>query len=143
MSAAQFLIDTSALVPIMKQDPDAFAWQRAAAAGLIAVCPIVELEFFHSVRSAADREQTIEDMRVLFGWEPIDDRAFDRAWEVQGELTKRAQHRSAGPVDLVLAATAELRGLTLLHRDHDFDCIAAVTGQPHQWLGSQARADRA
>ncbi|WP_433758439.1 hypothetical protein [Nocardia sp. CA-135398] len=30
-------------------------------------------------------------------------------------------YRSAGPVDLVLAATAELRGLTLPHRDHDFE----------------------
>ncbi|MEV0299035.1 PIN domain nuclease [Nocardia sp. NPDC050710] len=135
MSAANFLIDTSALVPIMKQDPRFFAWQRAAAAGLIAVCPIVELEFFFSARSASDREAAVADMRTLFGWEPVDDRAYHRAWEVQGELTKRGQHRSAGPVDLVLAATAELRGLTLLHRDHDFDCIAAVTGQPHQWLG--------
>ncbi|WP_227998209.1 PIN domain nuclease [Nocardia australiensis] len=116
-------------------DPDCFAWQRAAAAGLIAVCPIVELEFFYSARSASDRDRNIEDMRTLFGWEPVDDRAYVRAWEVQAELTKRGEHRSAGPVDLVLAATAELRGLTLPHRDHDFDRIAAVTGQPHQWLG--------
>jgi predicted nucleic acid-binding protein len=74
--------------------------------------------------------------RLLFGWEPVDDRAYARAWDVQRELTKRGQHRSAGPVDLVVAATAELRGLTLLHRDHDFDCVVGVTGQPHQWFGS-------
>jgi hypothetical protein len=37
--------------------------------------------------------------------------------------------RSAGSVDLVVAATAELQGLTLLYRDRDFECIAAVTGQ--------------
>ncbi|MGO4614306.1 PIN domain nuclease [Nocardia sp. 2YAB30] len=136
MSAAQFLIDTSALVPLVRRDNEALAWQRAAAAGLIAICPITELEFFYSARSLADRQRAIEDMRSLFGGEPVDDRAYDRAWEVQGELTKRGRHRSAGPVDPVVAATAELRGLTLLHRDHDFDCIAAVTGQPHQWLGS-------
>lgn len=134
MSAARFLIDTSALVPIMRQDPSVFAWQRAAVAGLIALCPIVELEFFRSARSGADRARAIEDMRLIFGWEPIDDRAFARAWEVQAELTARGMHRGAGPVDLVLAATAELRGLTLLHRDHDFDHIVAVTGQPHRWL---------
>jgi predicted nucleic acid-binding protein len=46
-------------------------------------------------------------------------------------------HRSAGPVDLVIAATAELQGLTLLHRDHDFDCIATVTGQAMQWYGPE------
>lgn len=44
---------------------------------------------------------------------------------------------SAGAVDLVVAATAELRGLTLLHRDRDFECLAAVTGQALQWYGPE------
>lgn len=50
-------------------------------------------------------------------------------------LPQRGQHRSAGAVDLVAAATVELQGLTLLHRDRDFECIAAVTGQVLQWYG--------
>lgn len=54
------------------------------------------------------------------------------ATRVQEILTQRGQHRSAGAVDLVVAATAELQGLTLLHRDRDFECIAAVTGQALQ-----------
>ncbi|MFI1382922.1 PIN domain-containing protein [Embleya sp. NPDC020886] len=93
------------------------------------------LEFFHGARSVEDRSQGIEDMRAIFGWVPIDDRAYTRAWQVQEALTKWGQHRSAGAVDLVVAATAELQGLTLLHRDRDFDCIAAVTGQALQWYG--------
>lgn len=96
---------------------------------------MTELEFFHSARSAEDRARGVEDMRLLFGWVPVDDRAYDRAWRVQELLTRKGRHRSAGPVDLVVAATAELQGLTLLHRDRDFDCIAAVTGQPLQWYG--------
>lgn len=80
----------------------------------------------------------IEDMRLLFGWVPVDDRAYDRAWRVPELLTRKGQHRNAGAVDLVVAATAELQGLTLLHRDQDFDCIAAVTGQPLQWYGPDA-----
>jgi predicted nuclease of predicted toxin-antitoxin system len=70
---------------------------------------------------------------------PVDDRAYDRAWRVQEILTQRGQHRSAGAVDLVVAATAELQGLTLLHRDRDFECIAAVTGQALQWYGPRSR----
>ncbi len=35
-----------------------------------------------------------------------------------------------------MAATAELHGLTLLHRDRDFDLIAGITGQPLRWYGS-------
>lgn len=133
MTPAQFLIDTSALARMMRPGGESFGWDQAVAAGLVAVCPIIELEFFYSARSAADRAGAIENMRAAFGWVPVHDRAFSRAWEVQDALTARGEHRSAGPVDLVIAATAELSGLTLLHRDHDFDTIAVVTGQPTRW----------
>jgi predicted nucleic acid-binding protein len=126
VNAAQYLIDTSALARLLRGDAEQYGWDQAAAAGLIATCPITELEFFCSARSAADRAQGIEDMRLLFGRVPVDDRAYDRAWRVQENLTQRGQHRSAGAVDLVVAATAELQGLTLLHRDRDFERIAAV-----------------
>jgi predicted nucleic acid-binding protein len=36
--------------------------------------------------------------------------------------------------DLLAAAAAEERGLTMLHYDADFDRIAAVTGQPCEWV---------
>ncbi|MCX4584287.1 PIN domain nuclease [Streptomyces sp. NBC_01481] len=138
MNAAQFLIDTSALARFMRSDAEQYGWDQAASAGLIATCPITELEFFHSARSVEDRAQGIEDMRLLFGWVPVDDRAYTRAWQVQELLTRRGQRRSAGAVDLVVAATAELQGLTLLHRDRDFECIATVTGQALQWYGPEA-----
>jgi hypothetical protein len=54
---------------------------------------------------------------------------YARAWEVQGELTALGQHCSAGPVDLVVAAAAEIFGLTLPHHDRDFATITGVTGQ--------------
>ena len=136
MTAAQFLIDTSALARFLRPGAESFGWDQAAAAGLIAVCPIIELEFFYSARSPADRDQGIQDLRSLFGWVPVHDRAFARAWDVQGDLTSKGQHRSAGPVDLVVAATAELHGLTLLHHDRDFNVVARVTGQPLRWYGS-------
>lgn len=135
MSAAQYLIDTSALARFLRGDAEQYGWDRAAAAGLLATCPITELEFFYGARSARDRARGIEDVRLLFGWVPVDDRAYERAWRVQELLTRKGQHRSAGPVDLVVAATAELQGLTLLHRDRDFECVASVTGQPLQWYG--------
>ena len=43
--------------------------------------------------------------------------------------------RSAGRAEFVIAATAELHGLTLLHRDRDFGVIARVMGQPVWWYG--------
>jgi len=136
VTPAEFLIDTSALARFVREGGESFGWDQAVAAGLVAVCPISELEFFYSARSAADRARLIEDMRTMFCWVPVHDRAFARAWEVQGDLTARGQHRSAGPVDLVVAATAELHDLTLLHHDHDFDVIASVTGQATRWYGA-------
>jgi predicted nucleic acid-binding protein len=137
MTSAQFLIDTSALARMMRSGAKSFGWDEAVAAGLVAVCPITELEFLYSARSAKDREAIIEDLRSAFGWVPVHDRAHTRAVEVQAELTDLGQHRSAGPVDLVLAATAELFGLTLLHHDRDFGTIAGVTGQALRWYGTE------
>jgi hypothetical protein len=53
----------------------------------------------------------------------------DRAVEVLALLADRAQHRAPSVPDLIIAATAELAGLTVLHFDKDFDVIADVTGQ--------------
>lgn len=36
--------------------------------------------------------------------------------------------------DLIIAATAELAGRTVLHLDKDFDVIAEITGQPIERL---------
>jgi hypothetical protein len=36
--------------------------------------------------------------------------------------------------DLIIAATAELRGAEVLHVDSDYDLIAEVTGQPMRRL---------
>ena len=52
MMSAQFLIDTSALARLMRSDAESFGWDQAVAAGLVAVCPITELEFCYSARSA-------------------------------------------------------------------------------------------
>lgn len=58
----------------------------------------------------------------------------DRAVEVLTLLGDRGQHRAPSIPDLIIAATAELAGLTVLHVDKDFEIIASVTGQPLERL---------
>jgi predicted nucleic acid-binding protein len=53
----------------------------------------------------------------------------DRAVEVQQLLADRGHHRARAVPDLLIAATAELAGLAVLHRDNDFAIIVDVTGQ--------------
>ena len=58
----------------------------------------------------------------------------DRAVEVLTLLADCSQHRAPSIPDLIIAATAELAGLTVLHMDKDFEIIADITGQPLESL---------
>jgi predicted nucleic acid-binding protein len=58
----------------------------------------------------------------------------DRAVELQTLLADLGHHRAPSVPDLIVAATAELAGLTVLHLDKGFHLIAEVTGQPTQRL---------
>ena len=58
----------------------------------------------------------------------------ERAVEILTLLADRGQHRAPSIPDLIVAATAELAGLTILHLDKDFEVIAAITGQPLERL---------
>lgn len=127
-----YLIDTSAMIRILRgHDVDLDA---PLLAGLIGYCPITELELLRSATSADDRRKLIEAVDSLLVWTPMGDRTFERAREVQAELTRVGKHRCAAPVDLLVAATAELAGVTVLHYDRDFETIAEVTGQPTAWI---------
>jgi hypothetical protein len=126
---ARFLIDTSGLARILQKEHRA-AWADFLSAGVIAVCPVVELEFLYSARSLADRLDKQRLLGQVFAWVPMSDRAFERAAEIQTALTRRGEHRSAGAVDLLIAATAERHQLIVLSEDRDFESVAAVTGQP-------------
>lgn len=77
-------------------------------------------------------------MLDLFGWVPMHKAAYERASEVQQLLTQTGTHRSAGPVDLLIAATAERNGLTVLCDDRDSLTVAAVTGQLVKFVNDAA-----
>jgi predicted nucleic acid-binding protein len=128
VSPALYLIDTSGLFRIF-QDKLRQAWADQLAAGVIAVCPVVELEFLYSARSLADRLAKKRLLREVFGWVPMSDRAYERADMVQQLLIEVGKHCSAGPVDLLIAATAERERLTVLCDDRDYQTVASVTGQ--------------
>ena len=85
MSAAVYLIDTSGLFRILRESRLRKAWADEITAGIVASCPIVELEFPYSARSLADRLEKQRLMRDLFSWVPMYERAYERAHAVQGE----------------------------------------------------------
>ncbi|MEU1454650.1 PIN domain nuclease [Streptomyces avermitilis] len=134
MSDLSYLIDTSAAVRLLSSDVYDEDWGQVLDNGLVALCDLTELEILFSARGRADREGIQEELRQLFSWTLMPDGIYQRAREVQQLLTDNGEHRSAGPVDLLVAATAELADLTLLHHDRDFETVARRTGQSTVWL---------
>lgn len=62
-------------------------------------------------------------------------RVCRRVLVVLALLAARGQHRAPSIPDLIIAATAELTGRTVLHLAKDFELIAELTGQPVERLG--------
>jgi Predicted nucleic acid-binding protein, contains PIN domain len=141
VSPARFLLDTSALVRLLRDGAVRGRWEEQIIAGLVAVCPLVEWELLYTARSMKHRAELRELIATAFVWVPMPDRVFTRAAEVQDILTRQGQHRSAGAVDLLVAAAAELNSLTLLHYDRDFDQVTRATGQAAVWLAPAGSID--
>ena len=53
---------------------------------------------------------------------------------MQTLLADLGRHRAPSVPNLIVASTAELAGLTVVHLDRDVDLIAEVTGQPTERL---------
>lgn len=129
---ATHLADTSALARLT--DPDVLTvLGPMLAAGRVATCAVVDLEVLRATRSDEEHTVTWFD-RQMYPRVACSDQAMERAVQVQGLLANGARHRGVPVTDLVIAAAAELAGLTVLHYDRDFDLIGEVTGQPMEWV---------
>jgi predicted nucleic acid-binding protein len=103
-----------------------------AAAGRIARAGISDLEVGFSARNSAEWDRLVGAVRV-FDLVETTHRHVHRALQVQRQLALQHQRGRRIP-DLLIAAAAEERDLTLLHYDGDFDLVARVTGQRCEWV---------
>jgi predicted nucleic acid-binding protein len=108
---------------------------------LLAVCQPTEYEMVHSARDSSEAMR-ISTWLHAFDYLRTDDDTFTRALEVQRHALNAGFHRALSLPDLLIAATAELNRLTVLHYDGDFDMIASLTGQPTEWVVPPGTADR-
>ena len=129
-----WLIDKSALVRLATSR-DADEWAARIERGLIRIATVTRLEIGYSARPGANlraglQRPPLSAMPVEYQTPAIEDRAV----EVLTLLADRGQHRAPSIPDLIVAATAEFAGLTVLHLGKDFEIIASVTGQPLERL---------
>jgi predicted nucleic acid-binding protein len=138
-------------------------WIELLSKDAVWVCDQVALEVLYSARSAADYVRTAGNLDG-FRYAPITPDVFKRARSNQSALAHSGRllhadgphlrfassparasfptgkpdrglhHRSVTIADLVIAASAEAAGLTVLHYDEDYDRIAAITNQPTEWI---------
>ena len=126
-----YLADKSALARMTH----AYVAERLAPlilGGQVATCAVIDLEVLYSARSLGDYEEILVERGALPTL-PLTETVASRALDVQHLLARRGQHRVPVP-DLLIAATAEVNGVAVIHYDADYDRIARVTGQPAEWV---------
>ncbi len=124
-----WLIDKSA-IGRLHLSVDAAEWAVRIERGLVRISTVTRLEVGFSARSAPDHRLLLTGAPLASMLvEYLTPRIEDRAVEVQSVLASRGQHRAPSIPDLLIAATAELAELTVLHLDKDFELIAEITGQ--------------
>jgi len=124
-----WLIDKSALVRLASS-PDASTWATRIERGLVRISTLTRLEVGFSAHSAEDLHRSFEESPLAsMPVEYLTPLIEDRAVTIQHALAGRGEHRVPSIPDLLIAATAELAQLTVLHLDKDFELIAQLTGQ--------------
>jgi predicted nucleic acid-binding protein len=138
VAVTNWLIDKSAYVRLqLGQVPNRDVWSVRISRGLVRLSTITRLELGYSARSGeAGRRQFASPPLSLMPVEHLTPAIEDRALEVQMLLADRGQHRSPSIPGLLIAATAEKAGMTVLATDKDFTLIAAITGQPIETLAN-------
>lgn len=129
----RYLADKSALTRRETRPEVREVVEPLLLAGRIATCGIIDLELLFSAASPAVYAELASVLRAL-PRVPVTEAVIDRALEVQALLAEGSQHRAVPLPDLLVAACAETAGLIVLHYDADFERIAAITGQPTQWV---------
>jgi hypothetical protein len=100
---------------------------------------ISDLEIGFSARSVEEWDELTAALEVLAPI-PLAAEPFVRARQVQRLLAAKGLRGRKIP-DLLIAAAAEERGLTILHYDADFDHIAQMTGQVVEWIVPRGSVD--
>ncbi|MFC0548404.1 PIN domain-containing protein [Kutzneria chonburiensis] len=122
----RYLVDSSALWQIFRNRDVAEEWRSAARERALHVCEATRTEFLCSAKGPVHRDEMAEQLDALCDLAPVPKAAWRWVETAQYKLTQRGQHRSAGPIDLLLCATAVHHDMTVLHVDNDFAAVGTV-----------------
>ncbi|MEV4120472.1 PIN domain nuclease [Micromonospora sp. NPDC049645] len=133
MAGQIYLADTSVYVLQGRHPSVRRRFETLLAEGRLAACHMTSLEYLNNAPHPKGYEILWQALRGG-RWMDVSTAAMDRATAVHRLLAADGQHRNFRLPDLIIAATAEEHGATVLHYDADYDRITAVTGQPTEWV---------
>ncbi|ATO14634.1 VapC toxin family PIN domain ribonuclease [Micromonospora sp. WMMA2032] len=136
MAGRIYLADTSVYVLQARHPVVRKRFETLLAEGRLAACQTTSLEYLNNAPNPKGYEILWQALRGQ-RWLDVTAEAMDRAMSVHRMLAADSQHRNFRLPDLVIAATAELHGAVVLHYDADYDRIAALTGQPTEWVAAK------
>jgi len=120
----KYLIDTSALVRILRRQVDE-SWYEQVAHGLVAICDPVLTEAL-TIARATEYGRIRADLLAASPWVPVPERVWETVHSVQAQLAAKSQHQGLSVADHLVVATALHHRLTILHEDADFSTAAAI-----------------
>jgi predicted nucleic acid-binding protein len=116
----RYLVDSSALWRILRDDALRDAWSDVIVAGAIGSCHPQRVEFRRSARNLDEYEQMVEMFVDLYPDVPVPKSAWTWIESAQYRLLRGGAHRAMSVADLLIAATAAHHGVVVLHDDTDF-----------------------
>jgi predicted nucleic acid-binding protein len=132
-----YLVDTSVFTRIVRVPVSEAMEQRAPLGLQHSHLTALELRFSASTETEWDLfEAAISEYERV----PVIPTDLGRADTVQRALAAKGL-KGRKPIDLVIAAQAERLRLTVLHYDKDFEFIASITQQPHEWIVPRGSID--
>jgi tRNA(fMet)-specific endonuclease VapC len=114
------LLDTNAVIALMKQNPAVLAHVRQVGRGALLLCAPVEAELWFGVYKSARFDDNRKSLLTLLSWLPslpFAGEATRHCGEIRAELGR--QGRPIGPYDLQIASIALAHGLTLISDNTD------------------------
>jgi predicted nucleic acid-binding protein len=116
----RFLIASSALWRILRDDELRSAWSDIITIGAIGSCAPQRAEFKRSARTTDEFEEMSAMFEDLYPDAAVPKAAWQWIDSAQYRLVRKASHRALSAVDLLICATAAHHDIVILHDDKDF-----------------------
>jgi predicted nucleic acid-binding protein len=119
-----YLIDSSALWRVLRDEPLRAEWSDVISAGAIGSCDPQRVEFRRSARNSREYEEMTEMFDTLLPEVALPKDIWRWTEAAQYKLLRAGAHQAMSVVDLLIGATAAIRGLVVLHDDKDYATAA-------------------